>query len=269
MLNRHHLYVQGYREDLAFIHDDGFRDFAVGATPGLHAILRKHGIKNGLVVDLGCGSGRWARELTTAGHQVLGVDQSPAMIRLARGIAPGATFRAASLWSAELPQCDAVTSLGECLNYTFDRRNSRAALRGLFRRVFRSLRPGGVFIFDIAEPARIPDGTERKWSEGNGWTILVEIDGDRARHLLRRRIVCFRCVGNSYRRSEELHVLRLYRANDLIDDLHRAGFQARRLAGYGSFRLPPGITGILAVKPISDKDVRASRPARGRAVRRA
>jgi len=180
--------VQGYREDLAFIHDDGFRDFALAAAPGLLRTLRQHGITQGLVVDLGCGSGRWARELTAAGYQVVGVDQSRAMIELARRIAPGATFRTASLWSAEMSRCDAITSLGECLNYTFDQRNSRAALRGLFRRVFRSVRPGGVFIFDIAEPARIPPAAERKWSEGDDWAILVNIDGDHVRNVLRRRI---------------------------------------------------------------------------------
>jgi len=47
----------------------------------------------------------------------------------------------------------------------------------------------------------------------------------------------------------------------LIVDLERSGFRARKLAGYGGFQLPPGITGILAVKPISDTGARATRPA--------
>jgi hypothetical protein len=51
-----------YREDLAYIHDVGFGDFALGSAPGILRILARNGIREGLVVDLGCGSGLWARE---------------------------------------------------------------------------------------------------------------------------------------------------------------------------------------------------------------
>jgi len=239
--------MRGYREDLAYIHDSGFTDFARDAAPGLLAILRRNGVTDGLVVDLGCGSGRWARELTRAGYAVWGVDQSSAMIRIARRVAPGASFRVASLLDSDLPACHAVTAIGECLNYTFDPRNSRVALRRLFRRVHRALRPGGVFVFDIAEPERVPKIPEKNWNQGRDWAILVSIDG--GRRVLRRRIVTFRRIRHAFRRSEETHVLRLYRAKELLNELARCGFRARRLSRYGHFRFPPGIAGILAVKP--------------------
>ncbi|MGD0438449.1 MAG: class I SAM-dependent methyltransferase, partial [Bryobacteraceae bacterium] len=127
--------MQGYGPDLAFIHDAGFTDYARNAAPGLLTTLRAHKVADGLVVDLGCGSGRWARELNDHGYRVLGIDQSAAMIRLARRCAPESKFKIASLRDAELPACDAVTSIGECLNYTFDRRNTRAQLGRLFRRI--------------------------------------------------------------------------------------------------------------------------------------
>ena len=76
--------VSGYGEDLAYIHDVGFGHFAKTATPGLLEMLRQTGGSRGLVVDLGCGSGVWARALCDAGYDVLGVDQSPAMIAIAR-----------------------------------------------------------------------------------------------------------------------------------------------------------------------------------------
>ncbi len=241
--------MQGYRDDLAYIHDAGFTDFARDAAPGLLGILKRCGIRDGLVVDLGCGSGRWAAELNRAGYDVWGVDQSRAMIRLARKIAPRSNFRVGSLLEIELPLCDAVTSIGECLNYTFDQRNNSSALQRLFRSIYRALRPGGVFVFDIAEPARVPKIPERKWIEGRGWAILVHIEGDAKRAVLQRRIVTFRKAGDAYRRSEETHSLSLYRARDLAGMLSRCGFRARKLAGYGDFRLPPGIASVVAVKP--------------------
>jgi SAM-dependent methyltransferase len=222
--------MAGYGADLAYIHDSGFTDYARNAAPGLLRILRSNKAVDGLVVDLGCGSGRWARELNDHGYRVFGVDQSPAMIRLARRFAPQSKFKVASLLDVELPACDAVTSIGECFNYAFDQRNSRTQLVRLFRRVFRALRPSGLFVFDVAEPARMPVRPEQHWVEGESWAILVEVHGDRKRSLLSRRIISFRKAGKLYRRTEEIHHLRLYRTSDLIRDLEQCGFRARKLA---------------------------------------
>ena len=124
--------------------------------------LRRSGINGGLVIDLGCGSGRWARELNRNGYAALGVDQSPAFIRLARTVAPRSRFVCALLLRVKLPECDAVTSIGECFNYGFDRKSGKRELARLFARVYAALRPGGVFLFDMAEPSRIHQGQPRR-----------------------------------------------------------------------------------------------------------
>lgn len=109
--------ADAYRSDLAFIHDTGFGDFARGSAPGLLKLLLDHGITEGQVVDLGCGSGIWARALTDAGYHVLGVDLSPAMIELARQRVPEADFQVGSFCNLPIPTCRAVTALGEVFNY--------------------------------------------------------------------------------------------------------------------------------------------------------
>jgi SAM-dependent methyltransferase len=242
--------MAGYSEDLAFIHDAGFGDLARHAAGALRRALRERGIRAGLVVDLGCGSGILARALTAAGYGVLGVDISPAMIRLARRAAPEARFVTASLLRFELPECDAVVSVGECVNYTFDAGNRRATLTRLFRRVYDALRPGGVFLFDFAEPGRIPgEAHSRKYVLGPDWAVLREATEDRRRRLLIRRIVSFRRVGQLYRRTEETHAARLYKAGELLAALRRIGFRARVFRRYGTLRLRTAHAGILAVKP--------------------
>ncbi|HXN49287.1 MAG TPA: class I SAM-dependent methyltransferase [Bryobacteraceae bacterium] len=168
-----------YGADLAYIHDAGFSEYALGAAPGLLRLLRGNGARSGLVTDLGCGSGRWARALNLAGYEVFGVDQSPAFIKMARRIAPGSTFTVGSLASVELPVSDAVTSIGECVNYCFERTVGPRALARLFTRVYAALTPGGVFVFDAAGPARIPAAPARRCFEGRDWAILVETEGDR------------------------------------------------------------------------------------------
>src|SRR5437879_6528892 len=106
-----------YRDDLAHIHDAGHWAFVDGVAPNVVALLRRAGIRRGLVVELGCGSGRLARALSAAGYEVLGFDLSSSMIRLARRTASKARFRVGSAFSVRLPFCAAVVSVGETLNY--------------------------------------------------------------------------------------------------------------------------------------------------------
>jgi SAM-dependent methyltransferase len=237
--------VSGYGDDLAYIHDVGFGFFAKGAAPGLLAILRRCGVKKGLVVDLGCGSGIWARELVDHRYDVLGVDLSPSMIAIARARVPEARFETGPLLRFKLPPCATVTSIGECINYLFDKKNTMQELARLFSRVFKALRPGGVFIFDVAEPGR-GGGSYR---EGKDWATLVQVEEDTKAKVLTRRITFFRQVGKLYRRSQETHRLQLYRGADLAKELRSAGFRVRPLRGYGKYRFPAGLTGILARKP--------------------
>ncbi len=241
----------GYHEDLAYVHDSGFGAFARESAPGLLAILRRRGICEGLVVDLGCGSGIWARLLCDAGYSVLGIDLSRAMIRIARKRAPEAGFRVGSFLDARLPKCDAVTSLGECFNYLFDRRNGISALRSLFRRIHAALKPGGVLIFDIAEPGRGSVGPCQKHVEGNGWMVLVDVEEDTSRCRLTRRITTFRRSGRLYRRHGEVHRLQLYRATDMAAELRCAGFRAHIVRAYGRNRFPKFHAGLIARKPRS------------------
>jgi len=240
--------MTAYDRDLAYIHDTGFTGFVRKAAPGLLRLLRAAGISRGLVVDAGCGSGVWARELTERGYRAFGIDISPEMIRLARRQAPEARFQIGSFLSAELPPCDAVTSIGECVNYAFDRRSGKPGLAAFFLRVYAALRPGGVIVFDIVEPGVTGGAPQRRFLEGPDWAILLEVREDRRRKTLTRQIVSYRRVGKLYRRSEETHLLHLYSGDELLAELSRVGFEARLLRGYGRFRFTPAHVGLIGRK---------------------
>lgn len=243
--------AEWYGEDLAFIHDVGYGGFALGSAPAVLEILERSKARGGLVVDLGCGSGLWARELVKSRYRVFGIDISEPMIEIARRRVPEAEFRVGSLFETDIPPCDAVTSLGEVLGYMFDPPDNRdQRLARLFGRVYEALVPGGVFVFDIAEPGQVPRGiTTRDFSQGEDWTVLVEREEDRERETLTRRITSFRRVGEHYRRSDEVHHLRLYRAADVAEALRRAGFRPRTMRRYGSYRLPRAHAAFVARKP--------------------
>jgi SAM-dependent methyltransferase len=237
-----------YQNDLAYIHDTGFGGFARGSSPGLLSLFRQNGITEGLVVDLGCGSGIWARELADAGHPVIGVDISPAMIDLARRRVPEARLHVGSFTRFPIPACRAVTALGEVFNYLFDPENSLRTLRRVCERVFHALTPNGLLVFDVAEPDRCKGITQR-FVEGEDWTCLVEIRRDVAKQQLTRRIVSFRKVGDTYRRHEETHTQQLYPGTKVADMLRAVGFRVRQVRSYGNYALSPKVVALVARKP--------------------
>jgi hypothetical protein len=175
------------------------------------------------------------------------------MLAIARQRVPlSASFRRVSFLEADLPECAAVTAMGECFNFLFDQANSRETLVRFFGRVFRALRPGGVFVFDVAEPGRNGGpGRRQKHFQGGDWAVLVESEEDAEAGILTRQITTFRRVGvgTLYRRGEEVHRLRLYRGTELAAALRGLGFRVRLLRAYGTFRFPRGWVGIVGYKP--------------------
>lgn len=239
-----------YNEDLAYIHDVGFRDYALKSTPGILEILKQHQIDSGLIVDLGCGSGLSTEILTQAGYQALGIDISEPMIAIAKARVPTANFRVESLFSAEIPPCAAVISIGECLSYAFDA-NSDVVLDSLFQRIYHALSPGGVFIFDVVIPGHVaPEETMKSFTEREDWIVLVEKQEDPTQQILTRRIITLRQIDGLYRRTEEVHHQRLFDRDSLSEALKQKSFQVTVSDRYGEFILPPARMAVVAHKPI-------------------
>ncbi len=226
-----------YRADLAYIHDVGFSDFARESAPGILEMLASAGIRGGMIVDLGCGSGRWAATLLAAGYKVLGIDASSAMIARARGNAPGARFRVASCEVASVPRCAAVTALGEVLGYLPAESLRPRPYAPLFRRIAKALVPGGLFIFDLI--LRVPGESMsyRGWNSGEDWAVLIDVAEEPSLPLLRRDITTFRRTGRRYRRSEERHWLQLDERDTVLRELEETGFAASTSRSYGSHAL--------------------------------
>jgi SAM-dependent methyltransferase len=234
-----------YQEDLAYIHDAGFGFVARGAAPVLLQALPPRG----LVIELGCGSGILSAAIVAAGYDILGYDLSPAMLALAQQRVPRGTFRPESLWTAELPPCVGIAAVGECINYLFDRRNTAAALSRLLKRIHAALVPGGVLLCDFATPGRVPGrGPRQGFREGDDWAVLVTSEEDREHMRLTRHITSFRQVGTLYRRSHEVHRLRLIEGHAVTEELSALSFRVRRLRRYGDYRMPPGYVGLLGLK---------------------
>ncbi len=126
------------------------------------------------VLDLGCGYGwhcQFAAEQGAA--KVLGIDPSRRMIEEARRRCPDdrVIYRLCGAEEYDYPEnaWDLVVS-NLVLHYIED-------IEGIFRRVYGTLRPGGVFLFNIEHPV-FTAGVGQDWVYGeNGAPLYWPVDG--------------------------------------------------------------------------------------------
>ena len=112
--------------------------------------LKKYGIEDGLVLDLGCGTGTMTELLAERGFDMIGVDMSEEMLLAAseKRVRSGHNilYLMQDMTEFELyGTVRAVVSVCDSLNYLLEEEE----LLETFRLVNNYLDPGGIFIFDM------------------------------------------------------------------------------------------------------------------------
>ena len=124
----------------------------------LHRQFRKSPIPVETVLDLGCGTGSIACLLSEKGYAVTAVDASEEMLTVAAGKAASLSVERPPFFLHQsmarlrlLEPVDAAVSTLDAINYL----TRPGDLRETFRRVFRYLKPGGRFLFDVNSPYKL------------------------------------------------------------------------------------------------------------------
>ncbi len=237
-----------YRRDLALIHHLGFGFHAHACAPGILAVLEPVRERDGIVLELGCGSGLLTRHLLDAGHRVVATDASPAMLDLARDVAGDAEeIRELVLPDDSIPEADAIVSVGHVLSYLPD---DEAVDRGLVA-IANALRPGGVLALDLCdlEWGQARHGAPSAGWVGDGWAIVTEFDVPSPDRSVRQMATFVRTDDGSWRRDDERH------ENVLIDTarvpalLAKHGVEATVRRSFGTEELPAGLHAIVGRRP--------------------
>jgi hypothetical protein len=172
-----------------------------------------------------------------AGFEVTGIDVSPELLRIARTACPEAKFLLGSIYTQEIPSCDAIVAIGEPFTY-HDDGDADVRLCDFFHRAANMLPVKAPLIFDLIALGQ-PALTGRSWKTGEDWAVLVEATEDQSSRSLVREIETFRKAGQAYRRGREVHRVRLFDTSEVCSWLEAAGFRVSTADAYGEFRLPP------------------------------
>ena len=112
-------------------------------------ILKQYGISEGLVLDLGCGTGKMTRLLQKAGYDMIGADASEEMLGIAKeqeGEDSSILYLNQDMRELELyGTVKAVISICDSMNYIVEEEE----LLKVFSLVNNYLDPGGIFLFDL------------------------------------------------------------------------------------------------------------------------
>jgi len=190
------------------------------------------------VLDLACGTGSLTKILALRGYSVTGVDSSEEMLTEAEQKCrdlPVLLLCQDMSRLALLQPVDAAVCCLDSVNYV----TRPAALRRTFQRVCKSLRPGGLFLFDAKTPLAL--------EEADGQTFLDETEEVfcvwRGEYSPRRRVCGYgmdifrRRPDGAWDRGEEYHEEYAYTPEELEEYLKAAGFsQVKR---YGDLKKRP------------------------------
>ncbi len=187
-------------------------------------ILQEKEITDGLVLELGCGTGKLMTLLGHAGYDMIGVDNSVDMLQIAREKTLGDfLYLLQDMREFELyGTVRAVVSVCDSINYVTEKEE----LREVFRLVNNYLDPEGLFVFDF--------NTEYKYREMIGETVIAEDredvsfiwfnEYDEESHLNDIDLKVFvQEEGNIYRKFQEEHVQRGYTLEEIKELLEESG----------------------------------------------
>ena len=251
-----------YRRDLALVHHKGFGFHAAACAPGILEILAPVRDRQGLVLELGCGTGLLTKELIAAGHQVIATDASAGMLawpgissvkRRRRGRSPSRTgrgrpeLRLLALPDDPLPQADAIVAIGHPLSYLPDAASIDRALVA----IAQALRPGGVVALDLCD---LEWGLARQNSPnysnvGPDWAIITRFSTPRPDLFVRDITTFVASPDGSWRRDDEHHENVLVDTSLVPPLLREHGVEAEVRSSFGTETLPPGLRAVIGHRP--------------------
>lgn len=189
--------------------------------------LKEHGITDGLVLDLGCGTGTMTELLAEAGYDMIGVDNSEEMLAEAmeKRVESGhdILYLLQDMEEFELyGTVRAIVSVCDCLNYLTEEED----LLQVFRLANNYLDPGGIFLFDMNTVYKYREilGNDTIAENRPEGSFIWENSYDEEEELNFYELTLFLPREDGlYEKYEEMHCQRAYSREKIEELLKEAG----------------------------------------------
>lgn len=182
------------------------------------------------LLDVGCGLGLHAVELTRRGYTVVGLDLSPSMLARARAEAEDHGVKVNFL-QADMREMtfdgvfDAILCYGTTFGYFDDEANKQ-----LVERLHRALKPRGLLLLDVANrDFVIRNQPNLVWFEGDGCVVMEE---SQMNYITSRLEVKRTVILDDGRQRENIYSIRTYSLHELGQLLHHQGFRVVEVTGW-------------------------------------
>jgi SAM-dependent methyltransferase len=234
-----------YRHDLALVHHRGFAFHAAACAPGILDLLSSVRARNGLVLEIGCGTGLLTKELTEAGHRIIATDASPSMLEVAHGFIGEQVeeLRQLTLPDDPLPRVDAIVAIGHPISYLPDADAIDRALVAMAD----ALNPGGLLAIDICDlewgKARL--NASNFGGVGPDWAIITEYSMPSLDRFVRDMTTFVPNDDGSWHRESEHHENVLVDTTRIPALLHEHGVDAELRDAFGAEKLPVGLRVVI------------------------
>ena len=202
----------------------------------LTSLLKEYGINDGLVLDLGCGTGTLTELLAKEGYDMIGVDVSEDMLQEAieKRAESGLPilYLLQDMREFELyGTVRVVVSICDSLNYILDYDD----LAHVFSLVNNYLDPKGMFIFDLNTEAKFQAmGSETTAEVRDEGSFIWENEYDEEEKINSYDLTLFiREEDDLYRRYQETHFERAWSLDEIKKALTEAGMEF--VAAYDAF----------------------------------
>lgn len=192
-------------------------------------LLKEYNINDGIVLDLGCGTGNITEPLAKAGYDMIGIDNSDEMLNIALDkkyendldiLYLNQDMRSFELYGT----VRAIVSICDSINYI----TSLEDLIKVFKLVNNYLDPEGIFIFDlntIYKYTQIGDRTiaENRKESSFIWENTFFKESNINQYDLTIFEKCDDTSDNLYEKFEETHIQKAYSLEEIKSALEESG----------------------------------------------
>ena len=205
-------------------------------------LLKENQVNDGLVLDLGCGTGGITEVLARSGYDMIGVDYSEEMLQIARQKMEEHGFDILYLLQ-DMREFElygtvrAVVSICDSMNYLLQYEE----LVQTFSLVNNYLDPGGIFIFDMNTPYKYETvlGQQTIAENRDEGSFIWENYFDAETGVNEYELTLFiRETDGRYEKYEETHFQRAYGLDEIRTALNEAGLSFLAVYDTGTRELP-------------------------------